>query len=212
MKLILADHNLSTTFTSGHSVGARIYIIHGCDSNPNKNWFQWLVGELVGRDIYAKVLCLPTPENPNPSEWTRAISAQVCGDGELDERVYFVAHSLGCIATLRFIESLDSSVRVGGVVLVSGFCEELSTLPELSSFVESPLQSEKIKQIVWHRVVISARDDVIVPFSLSENLAELISADFIARDQGGHFMDIDGFRELPLVYETLLEQIRANND
>lgn len=60
--------------------------------------------------------------------------------------------------------------------------------------------------------MISARDDVIVPFSLSENLAELISADFIARDQGGHFMDIDGFRELPLVYETLLEQIRANND
>ena len=81
---------------------------------------------------------MPTySENPNPSEWTRAISAQVCGDGELDERVYFVAHSLGCIATLRFIESLDSSVRVGGVVL-SGFCEELPTLQKLSSFVRIP--------------------------------------------------------------------------
>ena len=80
-------------------------------------------------------------------------------------------------------------------------------MPELSLFVKSPLQSRKIKQIVRHRAVISARDDVIVPFSLSQNLAELIGADFIARDKGGHFMDSDGFRELPLVYDVLLAQI-----
>ncbi|WP_317371866.1 RBBP9/YdeN family alpha/beta hydrolase [Helicobacter canis] len=208
MKPTHADHSLiSITSTNGHNVGVRIYIIHGFDSSPEKNWFQWLARELDERSICAKVLRLPTPENPNPNEWTQAIYEQVRADGEIDESVYFVAHSLGCIATLRFIETLDSCVRVGGTVLVAGFCEELPTLPELSLFVKSPLQSGKIKQIVCRRAVISARDDVIVPFSLSQNLAELIGADFIARDKGGHFMDSDGFRELPLVYDVLLAQI-----
>ena len=188
-------------------MGVRIYIIHGFDSSPEKNWFQWLARELSKCGISTKVLCLPNPKSPSPNQWTQAICEQVRADGEIGDRVYFVAHSLGCIATLRFIETLDSCVRVGGVVLVAGFCEMISTLPELSPFVDSPLQSEKIKQIVLRRAVIRARDDMIVPFSLSQNLAEMIGADFIARDEGGHFMDSDGFREFPLVYDVLLTQI-----
>lgn len=44
-------------------------------------------------------------------------------------------------------------------------------------------------------VVISAKDDAIVPTNLSYKLAKSLDADFIQTQKGGHFMESEGYTD-----------------
>lgn len=176
-----------------------IYVVHGFDSSPHKNWFEWLEKELTVHGVVVRRLAMPNPTNPQLKEWLDALSLEIIPH----EDVYIVAHSLGCIAVLRYIERLNFDTKLGGVVLVSGFDKPLEVLPILNPFVQSPLDTKKIIEIVKKRIVISAKDDEIVPTELSRDLAVRIEAEFVQTETGNHFMDSDGFVELPIVLESL---------
>lgn len=56
--------------------------------------------------------------------------------------------------------------------------------------------------MIKNRVVISTKDDKIVPTNLSYKLAKSLDADFIQTQKGGHFMESEGYIDLPLVIEV----------
>ncbi|MGI0406254.1 RBBP9/YdeN family alpha/beta hydrolase [Helicobacter himalayensis] len=208
---------------------ARIFITHGYDAHPQKHWFVWLKSQLEGANTQSKllqeslkesvsveILKLPNPSAPNLDLWLACLQEAI---GVANERTFLVGHSLGCITTLRYInESLLStqSQNIGGVVLVSGFYENLETLPELNTFINPPnrasLQWESLQKAIKSRVVLCAQDDVIVPSALSENLAKKLNAELIMLEKGGHFMESDGFKELPIMLEILLSQLSASHE
>ena len=185
----------------------RVFIIHGFDANPSKHWFGWLKSELESKGVSVSVLDLPNSSDPKLEQWLGTIKNAV---GKVDENTYFIGHSLGCITTLRFIEGLDESARVGGVLLVSGFYEPLAILPQLDPFVAAPLKASKLEKIIAQRIVLSAKDDSIVPTSLSENLAKKINARFVQSPKGGHFMQDDGFKSLPIALKLIEEELGAS--
>lgn len=177
----------------------QVYIVHGFAANANKHWFNWLKTELEkDKNISVKVLNMPNSEAPNLQEWLNTLKKEA---GKVDENTYFVGHSLGCITILRYLSSLDSknALKIGGVVLVSGFYEKLKILPQLDSFVSVPLDFERLSKVINERFVISARDDEIVPTTLSNNLADKLQATFIQTPKGKHFMDREGVTTMPLV-------------
>ncbi|OBV28767.1 hypothetical protein BKN38_00045 [Helicobacter sp. CLO-3] len=186
--------------------GKKICIIHGFDSHPRKNWFAWLAGKLREEGAIVDIPALPTPSAPKVDEWILAIQEAMRGLGSIDEESYFVAHSLGCIATLRALESMraqDTSTRIGGILCVAGFYEPLPILPEIDDFTKAPLQAEQIIATARKRAVLAADDDEIVPVKWSENLARAIDAELTKVAKGGHFMDSDGFTKLPIALEIL---------
>ena len=63
----------------------------------------------------------------------------------------------------------------------------------------------KFCEILTHGLhpLISAKDDKVVPTWMSENLAKKLNAKFIQTPNGGHFMESEGFKDLPLVIEEL---------
>jgi predicted alpha/beta hydrolase family esterase len=122
-----------------------------------------------------------------------------------DHDTYFVAHSLGGITVLRYLESLKPDVRIGGFVLVAGFNDRLAVHPQLDAFHRPALDCAKLERMAAHRLVIAARDDPAVPHAVSERLAAALKAGCISLDKGGHFLDSDGFVEFPL----LLGQLRG---
>ncbi|RDU53701.1 hypothetical protein CQA49_05610 [Helicobacter sp. MIT 00-7814] len=210
----------------------RIFITHGYDAHPQKHWFVWLksqlenintqntqntpLKELLQDSLSVEILKLPNPSAPSLDSWLACLQEAI---GACDERTFLVGHSLGCITTLRYInESLLSgqSQNVGGVVLVSGFYENLEILPELNTFINppnrAPLQWESLQKAINSRVVLCAKDDVIVPSVLSENLANKLNAELIMVEKGGHFMESDGFKELPIMLEILFSQITASRE
>ncbi|RDU65109.1 alpha/beta hydrolase [Helicobacter sp. MIT 14-3879] len=178
----------------------RIYLIHGFESSPNKHWFKWLKNTALNDNIEVTILEMPNSSNPKLSSWIEKMQNDI---KSLDSEVYLIGHSLGGISILRFIETISVDSNIGGFILVSGFCEPLPELPILDEFTKEKLNVDKIKKIAKNRVIIAAKDDYIVPYYMSENLAKKIDAKFILLEKGGHFMQEDGVLELPILYNLI---------
>ncbi|BAC44408.1 serine hydrolase family protein [Malacoplasma penetrans] len=161
------------------------YIIHGYGADKDSNFFPWLNDQIISKLNYkCKTLNLPNTNNPNLKEWINFLDNNI---KELNENTYFVCHSLGCIATLKFIEK-QNNIKVGGIFLVSGFYESLSLFPQLNGFTQKPIDESKIINKIIKRVVISSDNDDLVPIQYSQNLANKINAKFYSFSNYGHFL------------------------
>lgn len=178
----------------------QVCIIHGYDAHPKKHWFVDLSLWLKSLGHSTLIPAMPNPSNPDPTQWVQTITTNIPNP---NKQTYIIGHSLGCIASLRYIESLVDSITLGGIILVSGFYKPLPHLSELDNFTNTPLDMQKIIRTSPKRIVIAASDDEIVPIDLSKDLANALQAEFIEVDKGGHFMESDGFSTFPLMKHTL---------
>ncbi len=178
----------------------QVYITHGYDAYPQKHWFMWLQDELAKQNIETFIPAMPNASNPNVQDWLATMQKEV---KNIDTNTYFIGHSLGCITTLRFLYSLPKETKIGGMILISGFDKGLEILPQLNDFTNTKLDYAKLISLTPNRLVISARDDAIVPTNLSEILATNLKATFIQTDTGNHFMQDDGFKTFPLLKNQL---------
>jgi uncharacterized protein len=183
----------------------RVFIIHGYSASPEDHWFPWLKNTLERDGIVATVLKMPNSKAPEASAWIECIQSNVSTP---DANTYFVAHSLGCIALLRYLDSLSGGTKIGGMVLVSGFSETLPQLPELDGFVMTNLKQDHLITISSQRTVIASFDDPSVPYEKTERLSVFLKANLRSVQSGGHFLATDGFTEFPEVYEELTTIIK----
>lgn len=89
--------------------GMRVHIIHGYAASPADHWFPWLERELERRGARVDIVELPASDAPRPEAWLQALEVQV---GRPDRNTFFVAHSLGGITLLRYLESLQPEPEV----------------------------------------------------------------------------------------------------
>ncbi|MFH1402612.1 MAG: alpha/beta hydrolase [Patescibacteria group bacterium] len=80
----------------------RVYIIHRWDGAPQNCWIPWLKRELEARDFFVVVPKMPEAEKPDIQAWISHLNNVA---GEVDENTFFVGHSIGCQAILRFVEN-----------------------------------------------------------------------------------------------------------
>lgn len=187
----------------------RVYIVHGYAASPADHWFPWLRDKLLTQGVDVSLLALPDATSPHPAEWHEFLAAEV---DRYDRNTFFVAHSLGCVALLRLLQAESAGRKIGGIVLVSGFVDPLPQLPQLDGFTSGELDLERIADVATRRVVVAARDDTIVPYRLSETLARALRAPLLSVDNGGHFLASDGYRELPIVYEALMQMLSSGQE
>ena len=178
----------------------KVDIIHGYRASPGSHWFPWLRERLTEAGADVEILAMPTPQEPKLDAWITQVEAAV---RDIDSHTYFVAHSLGCITTLRYLQKQNPAKPIGGIVLVSGFAKPLPELPMLDEFTQQALDDERLIRSVKRRAVIAAKDDSIVPHAYSKELAERLLADFYEVEHGGHFLESDGYTALPLVADVL---------
>lgn len=198
----------TTSLTSYASEGSStmseydVYIIHGFMATPADHWFQWLKGKLEERGVSVKVLALPDSFSPDPIIWQKTLEENI---GRLNENTFLVAHSLGCVSLLSYLEDREGDKPIGGLVLVSGFVAPLPELPQLNSFVGHQVNFEKIIKVAPQRAVFGSPQDSIVPYSLTERLARDLNADLYSIDGAGHFLAEDGYDTFPQLLDKLLE-------
>ncbi len=142
---------------------------------------------------------LPHPEKPDSSEWVKAIAEAI---GEPDRNTYIITHSLGSIALLQYLNSLETG-SIGGAVLVAGFLEKLPTLPELDDFIAKPLDAERVKAAAGKLVAINSDDDPVVPLKNADMLNEKMGAEIAIIHGAGHVHEEFGVTELPIVLDKL---------
>lgn len=178
----------------------KVFIIHGFGVSPNSNWKPYLMRELAKHDIWACSLAMPKANDPNCDEWVETIAKAV----DTSDENYFVAHSLGVRAVLRYLETAEKPVE--GAVLVSGRYGK-SRSGARGSFYDTPLAIETIKQKAKHFTVIHGDNDTTVPYEEGLVLSHELGCEIVTIKNGGHLGTKAGCFELPEVRDAVLKMM-----
>ena len=185
----------------------RVFIIHGWEGYPENNWFPWLKSKLEEKGFEIILPTMPNAEEPNKDEWVSHLVKIVKNP---NKETYFVGHSLGCQAILRYLETLSDEVKVGGVICVAGsfILKGLSAADEevARPWLETAIDFNKVKKHTDKFVAILSENDEFVPLEESANsYREKLGARIIVEHNKGHFNDDAGIKELPSALDAVLE-------
>lgn len=178
----------------------RVFLIHGWEGTPEKDWFSWIKKELQQKGFAVTAPTMPDSMNPKMDAWVSHLAKTV---GSPNEETYFIGHSLGCITILRYLETLQENQKVGGAVLVAGFGHNLEYEGyenELLSFFAAPVDWEEIKKHCAKFVAIHSEDDPFVRIKHNTLFQEKLGARSIIEQSRGHYND----KEYPVILETFL--------
>lgn len=187
----------------------RIFIIHGWRGNPNEGWLVWLGKELknVGFEVFIPEM--PDTSSPQIDKWVNKISKVV---RESDAHTYFVGHSIGCQAIMRYLEQLTGNQKAGGAIFVAGWFnltdetwDETYTKEIADEWINTPINSSLIKERVDKLVLVNSDNDPYVPISDVGLFKERFNIDIIVLENKGHITEEDNVMELPVALEELLK-------
>lgn len=182
----------------------RAVIVHCWDGYPEYCWYQNTKKELEDKGFEVFVPQMPETHSPKLSLWLPKL-VEVAGTP--DEQLFLIGHSAGCITILRYLEQLSDSQKVGGVVLVAGFTDNLG-YDELTNLVEAPVDYRKIKSKSNYFVAINSDDDPFVPVKHGYIFEEKLGARLIIKHGMGHFSgtadDTKSVTSLPDVSQVIL--------
>ncbi|MCX6711974.1 MAG: alpha/beta hydrolase [Candidatus Woesearchaeota archaeon] len=190
----------------------RIFIIHGWDGFPEGDWFPWLKKELESKDFVVQVPAMPNTNEPKIDLWINFLKEIV---GKPDKETYFVGHSIGCQTILRYLETLDKDIKIGGVVFVAGWInlnmdfiikeegDEEGPYEIANPWLETKIDWNKIKVHTKNFVAIFSDNDPYVPMEDSRIFKDKLKAKIIIEHNKCHFRGIDGVTKLPIVLESI---------
>ena len=182
----------------------RTIIVHCWEGYPEYCWYPWVKKELEVKGFQVEVPAFPDTEKPKLSGWLPMLEEVA---GEPNEDLYLIGHSLGCATIMRYLESLKENEKVGGVVFVAGFNENVG-FDEIQNFFETPIDLEKIKSRSENGfVAIHSDDDPYVDLKFADIFKEKLDAEIIIKHNAKHFSgDIEGEEscvELPDVVSSI---------
>ncbi|QQR78140.1 MAG: alpha/beta hydrolase [Candidatus Moraniibacteriota bacterium] len=161
----------------------KVVIVHCWDGYPDYCWYSQTKKELQEKGFEVLVPEMPETGTPNLTLWLPTLQALA---SEPNESLHFVGHSAGCITILRYLEQLKDSQKIGKVILVAGFTDDLG-YEELKNFFTTPILFEKIKQRAEHFVAIHSDNDPFVDLKYGTIFKEKLGADLIIKNKMGHF-------------------------
>lgn len=186
----------------------RVFIIHGWADGPGSNWIPWLMAELSKKGFEVHAPQMPNTNSPKMGEWVLRISEQV---GEPDTDTYFVGHSLGCQAILRYLEGLAAGKSIGGAVLVAGFMTirpsamKGSAKKVLSPWVDNRIDLPKARAHARIFVSIFSANDPWIPLDDAKEFEKGLESKVIIMPGAGHFTAGDGYLQLHAALNELLK-------
>ena len=184
----------------------RLFIVHGWGESGSKEApIAWMgkVGAELGFETV--VLDMPNPLVPTIDAWTKHLEDNVY---YVDQDTYFVGHSIGCQAILRYLEKNKGS-QLGGAVLVAPWLmiTGLETQEEQDiarPWVDRPIDFASIRAMGGTFVTIFSDNDPFVPFAPNKEAFEKALNPKIVVEQGkGHLSEEDGVTAIPSVEEAL---------
>ena len=186
----------------------KVYIVHGWGGSPDTDWFIWLKEKIEDLDWQVAIPKMPNTFVPTINEWVNYLNKAV---KDLDENTYFVGHSIGCQAIMRYLEQIPENKKVGGAIFVAGwfnlsnntwddvFKEEIA-----KPWIETVIDFNKIKRHTTEFVTILSDNDPFVPLSDKDIFVEKLSSKVIIEHDKGHISGEDGSNDLPIVLESLM--------
>jgi len=185
----------------------RVFIVHGWRATPEESWFPWLKKELEGRGFEVYVPAMPDTNAPTINRWVSFLREQV---GMPDEETYFVGHSAGAQAILRYLETIDK--KIGGAVFAAGFVyfniDNLETEKErevAKPWIKTPIDFSKIRNTTNNFVAIFSDNDPFVEPKNAKIFKAELGARIVIEHNMGHLGGGYRILKLPVVLSELLK-------
>ncbi len=190
----------------------RVFIIHGWDGYPEEGWFPWLKAELETRGYTVAVPAMPDSASPKIEAWVGALAQLV---GKADKDTYFVGHSIGVQAILRYVAGLPKGSVVGGAVFVAGwFTLDLSksehgvdaAMAVARPWLETQIDTAAVRKTLKQIAGLFSETDTWVPIENKKMFEDRLGCQTKVAVCGGqgHFSGGDGVTKLPEALEMLL--------
>jgi predicted alpha/beta hydrolase family esterase len=184
----------------------RAVIVHCWGGKPDYCWYPWAKQQLEAGGFTVALPAMSETDTPKLSAWLPELVKTI---GQPDEELFLIGHSLGCVTIMRYLESLPAGVKVGGIVFVAGFTDNLG-YPELENFFRTPLDLGAVKShLEPGAVFIHSDNDKYVDVKYGEELAEKLAGKLMVFPGMGHFSgpldSKDSCTELPAVMEAIKE-------
>lgn len=184
----------------------RLIIVHGWDGSSKEPLISWLgkIGTEAGFET--TVLDMPNPSVPTIDAWTKHLEDNVY---YVDQDTYFIGHSMGCQAILRYLE-MNKGSELGGLILIAPFISQLTGLETQEDqdiarpWLERPIDFMNIRKMSSKFVTIFSDNDKFVPLETNKEAFEkALNPKIIVESGKGHFSEKDGVTEIQSVLEAL---------
>lgn len=185
----------------------RLFIIHGWSGSPSEPLFVWLKAQAEAAGFEVTVPEMPIAETPNITHWVNHLRDTV---GYIDETTYFIAHSIGAQAVVRYLQEPDG-VALGGAVFIAPWM----TITGLESdaerdvarpWMENAIDFNKVRSVGGKFVTIFSDNDQFVP--VAENQAAFeknLKSTSIIEAGKGHYSEADGVVSSQTAFDELVK-------
>lgn len=189
----------------------KVVLVHGWGGSPESDWFLWLRDKLEEKGFEVIALEMPDTFHPNIKSWIQELNKIK----EINNNTYFIGHSIGCQAIMRYLEQLSEQIKIGGVIFVAAWFyltdntwDEYYTKEIADPWINIPLDFDKIKTHTNKFVSIQSDNDPYVSLSNKDILKEKLGAKIIIEHNKCHFAGEEGIKELPILFEELMEMMK----
>lgn len=189
----------------------RVFIIHGWGGIANEGWLGWLKQELelVGYLVFAPQM--PNTNEPKIKTWVDAIAESV---GSVDNNTFFVGHSIGCQAIIRYLSQLSDQEASGGVVFVAGFFKRLimtdfddKSKEITKEWLNTVINFDSAKQHIAKSLAIFSDNDPYVSIDNEDDFKNILGSQIIIEHEQGHFSSSSGLPRYPSVLKNIKDFI-----
>jgi len=185
----------------------RVIIVHQWMAGADGDWRPWLKSELEKGGYEVLVPDMPDIDTPVIEKWVGHLANVV---GTPDKDTYFIGHSIGCQAILRYLDTyrFGPLETVGGAIFVAGWfnlenLENEEVKETAKPWIEGPINFEKIRTVLPRSTLVISDND---PYgALEENKQKFseIGSKIVILPGAGHMTAEDGFTKFPLVLSEL---------
>ena len=177
----------------------KIYLIHGWGGSPNnEGWFGWLSRESEKLGMKLIIPEMPDTNYPKIEGWVGKINEIV----DTDDDAYFVGHSIGSQAIMRYLEQFSGDLKVKGLIFIAGWFNLLEASygndedrKTMKPWLE-PIDFEKVKKFTDNILCVFSNNDPYVPVSDSELFKERLGAKIVIKENEGHFNETQEIEEI----------------
>lgn len=186
----------------------RIFLIHGWEGSPKKDWFPWARKVLEKKGYKVIVPEMPDSANPVKKKWIKTLQSEV---GTLKNDDILVGHSLGSVAILRFLETIERKIKVNKVILVApaiflsvNAIENEDDKKVAKDWLGTPIKYEKIRSKAKSFTGILSLNDPWVRYDKSEeNIEKNLKGKVVTEEKMGHFTAEEGVDKLPILLKLI---------
>lgn len=156
--------------------------MHLYEGYPEYCWYPSLKKDLEALGLKVYLPQMPDPNFPRQDTWVATLRNLI---KKPNRDMYLIGHSIGVVTILRYLETLSKKIKIGGVILVAGFTDDMG-YKVFKNFFTRKLNFNAIKNKAKYFSIIVSDDDPYVDMKYGRELSLKLNGTLIIKKNMKH--------------------------